>query len=90
MVIAKVAGKQVGFIVDEVLGKDEIVIKSLGSYLRRAKLFPGTTIASDGSLILLIDLNRLASADSAPQPARGIGFSGGARLCSRRRSGSLG
>jgi len=65
MVIVKVAGKQVGIAVEEVLGKDEIVIKNLGHYLRRIKLFPGTTIASDGSLILLIDLNRLISAEGA-------------------------
>jgi len=69
MVIAKVAGKQVGVVVEEVLGKDEIVIKNLGHYLRRVKLFPGTTIAPDGSLILLIDLNRLASVDTAERHA---------------------
>jgi chemosensory pili system protein ChpA (sensor histidine kinase/response regulator) len=69
MVIVKVAGKHVGVVVEEVLGKDEIVIKNLGNYLRRVKLFPGTTIASDGSLILLIDLNRLVSADTADRHA---------------------
>ena len=69
MVIVKVAGRQVGVVVEEVLGKDEIVIKNLGDYLRRVKLFPGTTIASDGSLILLIDLNRLVSADTADRHA---------------------
>ncbi len=69
MVIVKVAGKQVGVVVEEVLGKDEIVIKNLGYYLRRVKLFPGTTIASDGSLILLIDLNRLVSADTVERQA---------------------
>jgi chemosensory pili system protein ChpA (sensor histidine kinase/response regulator) len=69
MVIVKVAGRQVGVVVEEVLGKDEIVIKNLGDYLRRVKLFPGTTIASDGSLILLIDLNRLVSANTAERHA---------------------
>jgi chemosensory pili system protein ChpA (sensor histidine kinase/response regulator) len=69
MVIVKVAGRQVGVVVEEVLGKDEIVIKNLGDYLRSVKLFPGTTIAPDGSLILLIDLNRLASAESAERNA---------------------
>jgi len=69
MVIVKVAGKHVGVVVEEVLGKDEIVIKNLGDYLRRVKLFPGTTIASDGSLILLIDLNRLVAADTAERNA---------------------
>jgi len=70
MVIARVGGKQIGVVVEEVLGKDEIVIKNLGDYLRRVKLFPGTTIASDGSLILLIDLNRLASLGEAEQHAQ--------------------
>lgn len=69
MVIVKVAGKHVGVVVEEVLGKDEIVIKNLGDYLRKVKLFPGTTIASDGSLILLIDLNRLVAADTAERHA---------------------
>jgi len=69
MVIVKVAGKHVGVVIEEVLGKDEIVIKNLGDYLRRVKLFPGTTIASDGSLILLIDLNRLVAEDATERHA---------------------
>ena len=63
MVVANAGSRQVGLVVEEVIGKDEIVIKNLGEYLRRVKLFPGTTIASDGSLILLIDLNRMVSAE---------------------------
>jgi chemosensory pili system protein ChpA (sensor histidine kinase/response regulator) len=63
MVVANADNRQVGLIVEEVVGKDEIVIKSLGEYLRRVKLFPGTTIASDGSLILLIDLNRMVASE---------------------------
>jgi chemosensory pili system protein ChpA (sensor histidine kinase/response regulator) len=63
MVVANAGSRQVGLIVEEVLGKDEIVIKNLGEYLRRVKLFPGTTIAPDGSLILLIDLNRMVATE---------------------------
>ena len=63
MVVANAGSRQVGLVVEEVLGKDEIVIKNLGEYLRRVKLFPGTTIAPDGSLILLIDLNRMVAAE---------------------------
>jgi chemosensory pili system protein ChpA (sensor histidine kinase/response regulator) len=79
MVIVKVAGRAEGIIVEDVLGKDEIVIKNLGEYMRRVKLFPGTTIASDGSLILLIDLNRLTSADSAERHAK-VAAGGAARI----------
>jgi chemosensory pili system protein ChpA (sensor histidine kinase/response regulator) len=63
MVVANADNRQVGLVVEEVLGKDEIVIKNLGEYLRRVKLFPGTTIAPDGSLILLLDLNRMIASE---------------------------
>jgi len=65
MVVANAGNHQIGLVVEEVLGKDEIVIKNLGEYLRRVKLFPGTTIAPDGSLILLIDLNRMVAVEPA-------------------------
>jgi len=64
MVIANVAGRQVGLVVEDVVRKDEIVIKSLGEYLRNLKMFPGATIAPDGSLILLIDVNRLVAGEA--------------------------
>jgi chemosensory pili system protein ChpA (sensor histidine kinase/response regulator) len=63
MVVANAGSRQIGLVVEEVIGKDEIVIKNLGEYLRRVKLFPGTTIAPDGSLILLIDLNRMVATE---------------------------
>jgi chemosensory pili system protein ChpA (sensor histidine kinase/response regulator) len=63
MVVANAGSRKIGLVVEDVLGKDEIVIKNLGEYLRRVKLFPGTTIAPDGSLILLIDLNRMVATE---------------------------
>ena len=80
MVLVRVANRQVAIVVEEVLGKDEIVIKSLGSYLRRVKLFPGATIAPDGSLILLIDLNRLVDAAAPERRALGPAATGIARV----------
>jgi chemosensory pili system protein ChpA (sensor histidine kinase/response regulator) len=64
MVIVNVAGRQVGLVVEDVVRKDEIVIKNLGEYLRNIKMFPGATIAPDGSLILLIDVNRLVAGEA--------------------------
>ncbi|HUJ41743.1 MAG TPA: hybrid sensor histidine kinase/response regulator [Candidatus Acidoferrales bacterium] len=80
MVLVRVANRQVGIVVEEVLGKDEIVIKSLGTYLRRVKLFPGATIAPDGSLILLIDLNRLVDTGASERRALGPAAAGIARV----------
>src|SRR5712672_2270640 len=53
MVVANADNRQVGLVVEEVIGE----------YLRRVKLFPGTTIAPDGSLILLLDLNRMIASE---------------------------
>jgi chemosensory pili system protein ChpA (sensor histidine kinase/response regulator) len=64
MVIVNVAGRQVGVVVEDVVRKDEIVIKNLGEFLRNVKMFPGATIAPDGSLILLIDVNRLVAGEA--------------------------
>jgi chemosensory pili system protein ChpA (sensor histidine kinase/response regulator) len=64
LVLVTVAGRSIGVVVDEVVRKDEIVIKNLGEYLHNVKLFPGATIAPDGSLILLIDVSRLAVGES--------------------------
>lgn len=64
MVICNVGGRQVGVVVEEVTRKDEIVIKNLGPYMRHVKMFPGATIAPDGSLILLVDVNRLVMGES--------------------------
>lgn len=69
MVIVKVAGRRVGLVVDEVLRKDEVVIKNLGSFLRNIRLFPGATIAPDGSLILAIDLHRLVAQELSEHAA---------------------
>lgn len=76
MVVANTGDRQIGLVIEEVLGKDEIVIKNLGEYLRRVKLFSGTTIAPDGSLILLIDLNRMIASD--PSERRSVQVSASA------------
>jgi chemosensory pili system protein ChpA (sensor histidine kinase/response regulator) len=68
MVVVSATGRQVGLIVEDVVRKDEIVIKNLGEYLRSVKMFPGATIAPDGSLILLLDVNRLVSIEAIERP----------------------
>jgi chemosensory pili system protein ChpA (sensor histidine kinase/response regulator) len=69
MVVVSATGRQVGLIVEDVVRKDEIVIKNLGEYLRKIKMFPGATIAPDGRLILLLDVNRLVSIETMDRAA---------------------
>src|SRR5262245_10575475 len=49
----------VAVVVDEFLGKQEIVIKSLGAFLEDAGPWAGASIAGDGRMVLLLDPNRL-------------------------------
>jgi chemosensory pili system protein ChpA (sensor histidine kinase/response regulator) len=57
--------------VDELLGKEDVVIKSLGGLLERVGPFAGATIPGAGRVILLVDPSRLAeAAEAARQPGR--------------------
>src|SRR5690625_3848165 len=49
----------VGFVVDEVLGLEEVVIKPLGAMLHGLPGLAGSTITGDGSIALIIDIPSL-------------------------------
>ncbi len=55
VVIVGVGGRQVGLVVDELLGQEETVIKPLGSYLRHVPGVAGATISGDGQVRLILD-----------------------------------
>ena len=57
-VIVGWAEKQIGLLVDSLLGQKEIVIKSLGNYLGDIPGIAGSTILGDGSVILVIDVGQ--------------------------------
>ena len=60
VVITQVNGTKVGFVVDQVIGQHQSVIKSLGRMYRDAKGISGATILGDGSVALILDINHLA------------------------------
>lgn len=51
--------QRVGFVVDELLGQQEIVIKSLGEYLGSVRGIAGSTIMGDGRVIMIVDVAQL-------------------------------
>ena len=59
VVIVKKGDKQAGLVVDDLLGQQEIVIKSLGSYIKQCKFISGATILGDGEVALILDANAL-------------------------------
>ncbi|HHW67377.1 MAG TPA: chemotaxis protein CheA [Epulopiscium sp.] len=59
VVIVKKGEKQAGFVVDGLIGQQEIVIKSLGKYLSGIRMIAGATILGDGEVALILDINTL-------------------------------
>lgn len=56
VVVVALAEKQLGFIVDKLIGQEEIVIKSLGEYIGGNPGIAGATITGNGRVRLIIDV----------------------------------
>ncbi|MFA9375381.1 MAG: chemotaxis protein CheW [Lachnotalea sp.] len=59
VVIVKKGEKLAGLVVDNLMGQQEIVIKSLGKYINIDKIISGATILGDGEIALILDVNTL-------------------------------
>jgi chemosensory pili system protein ChpA (sensor histidine kinase/response regulator) len=70
VVVMRGGGTPFGVLVDELLGKEEIVIKSLGALLEGVGPFSGATISGEGRVILLLDPTALRE-ETAWRPVAG-------------------
>lgn len=59
VVIVKKGDNQIGIIIDNLIGQQEIVIKSLGKVIENNKYISGATILGDGEVALILDVNTL-------------------------------
>lgn len=59
VVVVKKGEKLAGLVVDELLGQQEIVIKSIGKYIKNHKIISGATILGNGEVALILDVNSL-------------------------------
>ena len=59
VVIARKGDQQVGLVIDELMGQQEIVIKPLGKYTAKCKMISGATILGDGEIALILDTNSI-------------------------------
>ena len=55
----EVGNKSFGLVVDNFIGRKEIVIKTLSGIIKKAKGFSGATILGDGSVVLILDINSI-------------------------------
>ena len=56
VVVVKIGKNKTGFIVSELIGQQEIVIKSLGRFLAKIDGITGGTILGDGNVALILDV----------------------------------
>jgi two-component system chemotaxis sensor kinase CheA len=61
IVIVKVGERLIAVSIEALYGEEEIVIKSLGELLSDIPGIAGATIAGDGRVVLILDLNSLLS-----------------------------
>ncbi|MFC3031784.1 chemotaxis protein CheA [Pseudoalteromonas fenneropenaei] len=59
VVIVQIGTKQVGFVVDSLIGQEEVVIKPLDALLQGTPGMAGATITSDGGIALILDVPNL-------------------------------
>ena len=73
VVVVALAEKQLGFIVDKLIGQEEIVIKSLGEYLGGNPGIAGATITGDGRVRLILDVSGVIEvAQNMPRRIRNV------------------
>jgi two-component system chemotaxis sensor kinase CheA len=65
VVIANVGTVQVAFVVDQLVGQEEVVIKPLGSILHGTQGLSGATITGDGRIALILDIPSLLKSYAA-------------------------
>lgn len=56
VVIIGLADQKIGVIVDYLIGQEEVVIKSLGYYLKNTSGIAGATVRGDGKITLIVDV----------------------------------
>ncbi len=59
VVIVAKGDKLAGLVVDNLIGQQEIVIKSIGKYINNSKMISGATILGDGDVALILDANAI-------------------------------
>ncbi len=57
--IAKINNGKVGFVVDQVIGQHQTVLKSLGGYYKNVEGISGATIMGDGAVALILDIKKI-------------------------------
>jgi two-component system chemotaxis sensor kinase CheA len=82
VVVLGATDERVAFLIDELLGEHEIVVKGLGPPLRRVRNVSGASITGDGAIVLILNVFDLIK---AAQKVRGLWLADKRRAADERR-----
>ena len=74
LVVVSSGTEEVGLVVDELLGQDEVVIKPLAEFVQEQSGFSGATILGDGRISLILDVTEMINIVAARQMAKQQGL----------------
>jgi two-component system chemotaxis sensor kinase CheA len=83
VVVVEVDGRQVGLLIDELLGQQQIVIKNLGESLHGIAGVSGGAIMPDGRVGLVLDITRVVRLASSARGDEAGSFASGVRAMGR-------
>jgi CheY-like chemotaxis protein len=63
------AEKRIALMVEDIIGREEIVVKSLGEYLKGVKMFSGATISGAGNVRLILNISSLFGEEAVTMKA---------------------
>ena len=63
VVVVHIGSQKAGFVVEQLVGQEEVVIKPLGAFLQGLAGFAGATITGDGRIALILDVPTLMKAN---------------------------
>lgn len=70
--ILGMAEKRLALMVEDIIGREEIVVKTLGDFLKAVKLFSGATISGEGNVRLILNVAVLFGEEKSLQPKASI------------------
>jgi len=83
--ILVLADKRVALMVEDIAGREEIVVKSLGEYLKNVRMFSGATISGEGDVRLILNVAHLFGEETISTKTSYIGGRESAALDTARR-----
>lgn len=85
VVVLGLAESKIGLIVDSLVGQEEIVIKSLGEYLKGIEGIAGATIRGDGGVTLIVDVAALMHMAKSVKSTIGAAVEGKSRTSEKTK-----